>query len=579
MNTSCYDVNKSKKSIGAKNKQIEGTAFFDNRKSERYFSKKAKVNAITNCKESILSDKIVKAITDSIEMNFDIFHGTDGAKNFYIGCFDKGSVKGPNYIYMELNNKGKCINSQKEPKFLATNPHSHYVFLMIMAIKMHQNDKEIISNYEGIDFDAYNGFIDACFEKELFILNSAIEIAANEIIDGVTVGTTKDDSEYMEDFLEKRVSKIDLDLTPLFVKKKVMSNAAASIDIPNNVKKYEKPAVKPKRNFKTYLTSVRKKVLNRDLCFYHSEEELIADGMPEELIIRWKSGQAAFENNASTLTDQAIGLIASLKRNISVACLTGEAGGGKTTIGQTIAGCLGLPLVTINGNNDTDFASMILDYGAKDGSTYDIMKPALLAYCNGGVVVIDEITRIKGEMSTALNAMLDTRQFYDAPNGVQYKKHPNFKVICTMNQGIGYQTEELDTSLIDRFQKILFVPDPEKKVAIEIIKKATNYKNDSIIGMLWDVKTAIDLKAKEEQYESRTSLRGVIDWLNEAAITGEFVESSTTTILGKLLLKDIYATTQNIDSLSEGENTLVAYAIEIIKERFDDVTCDEEDFL
>lgn len=578
MNTNIYNLIKEKNFVGTKNKRIPKTAFSAQAKSDKFYSKNAQVNLTTGTKVSCLADKIVTAIVDSQELNFDIFHGKNGQKNFYLGCFDKGSVSGPNYIYMELNDKGKCISSNTSPKFLATNMHSHYVFLMILAIKMYEKDKEIITNFDSIDFKSYNGMIEACFERELFTLNSAIEIAAEKIINGVHVGDLSDEEEYFQQFASKIVGKIDLNLTSLFVEKKVYTNASASIDIPTNIPNYEKPKQKPKKNISTFYKNLREKVMKKELFIYKSEEDLVSHGFPEELIIRWQSGQDAFAKYAHTLTEQGIGLIASMRKNISVACLTGEAGGGKTTIGQAVAGCLGLPLITINGNNDTDFASMILDYGAKDGSTYDILKPALLAYCYGGVVVIDEISRIKGETSTALNAMLDGRGFYDAPNGVQYKKSPNFKVICTMNQGIGYQTEELDTSLIDRFQKVLFVPDPTKELAVEIISEATNYKNKEIIGMLWDIKVAIDEKAKEEEYESRTSLRGVIDWINEAYITGEFVISATTTILGKLLLKDIYATTQNIDELSEGENLLVAFAVDEIKDQLNELTCDEEDF-
>lgn len=96
---------------------------------------------------------------------------------------------------------------------------------------------------------------------------------------------------------------------------------------------------------------------------------------------------------------------------------------------------------------------------------------------------------------------------------------------------------------------------------------------------MWDVKTLIDEKAREEEAISRTSLRGVIDWINQSFITGEFVESAINTIIGKLILKDSSIYSQNIDYLmNDCDNELVAYAVSEIKDMFEDEDCLDTDF-
>lgn len=147
------------------------------------------------------------------------------------------------------------------------------------------------------------------------------------------------------------------------------------------------------------------------------------------------------------------------------------------------------------------------------------------------------------------------------------------------DQGAGYTTEELDTSLIDRFNKIMFVPDPEKGLAVNIIADSTGFKNKEIIEKMWDIKTMIDAKAREVEAISRTSLRGVIDWIDEAYVTGELVESAITTIIGKLMLKDEFISSGDKNYLlNECDNELVTYALESVISDLEDIEITEADF-
>ena len=555
-----YEFEKMIMGKGRKNLRIPDTAFSKGEISTQFYSRK---NNSTTLKKSVLSDKIVNAIVSAQKLDFNIFFGQKDGLDVFIGAFDNASVPGSNYIIMFSDRK-------KITKIAATNINSHYLYTMLLAYNLYCKDKEAIKYYSEID--TTTGMIDSDQQKQLFILNDNIYWTAKEL-DGINVldsNTAKDD---IIEIINEVVPHLTSNITSLLNENMVVITSSLKVNIDRDIPLYEVPVIVSKRkNSSEY----KKEVLNKNYFIYKDEKELA--GLPEELVIRYKSGQEAFEKYASTMDDDIFPLVKALTK-MNVICLTGEAGGGKTTIASAIAGCLGLPLITINGNNDTDYASMILDYGAKNGTTFAIEKPALLAYIHGGVVVIDEITRIKGEMSTALNAMLDTRQYYDAPNGIQYKKNPNFKVICTMNQGAGYSTEELDTSLIDRFNIVKYIQDPKKELAIEIISNSTGYTNKDIINKMWDVKTLIDEKAREEEAISRTSLRGVIDWINQSFITGEFVESAINTIIGKLILKDSSIYSQNIDYLiNDCDNELVAYAVSEIKDMFEDEDCLDTDF-
>ena len=549
-------------------RQIKNCAFSTKDTSDKFVSKKNKGNS-SNQKLSVLSNKIVDALFDAHEYGFNIFHGVKGKNEYFLGTFDRGSVSGPNYI-------GIILKGDKLVKAGYTNVFSHNLYVMMMAILAFRQDKEFLQNYAKVDLS--NGLIDTNQEQQLFVLNDCIYWVTKKLLEDSEIIDKKERAEDLDSFLEDFPENLQENITSVLVDNLAINNAALKLGVDKNIPGYTAPEVVMPKTMKERQEEIKKDVLAKKYFKYKTEAAIHKAGFPDDLIIRWKSGQEAFVKNAKNLSLESFGLVKSLSRQ-SVACLTGEAGGGKTTIAQTIAGCLGLPLVTVNGNADTDFASMILDYAAKDGETYAVLKPALLAYVHGGVVVIDEISRIKGEMSTALNAMLDKRDYYDAPNGVQYKKSKNFKVICTMNQGAGYTTEELDTSLVDRFNKIMFVPDPEKGLAVNIIADATGFKNKEIIEKMWDIKSMIDAKAREVEAISRTSLRGVIDWIDEAYVTGELVESAITTIIGKLMLKDEFISSGDKDYLlNECDNELVTYALESVISDLEDIEITEADF-
>lgn len=554
-----YEFNKMINGKG-KRGRIEHTAFQKAEVNTMYISKR---NKDTVLKASKLSDKIIQAFIDSKKYDFNIYYGKDGKDNILLGAFDNASIKGSNYIIVSGKNK-------EIENITATNINSHYLYLMMLAWNIFFQDKEAIKQYAALNFD--DGMLDSDQAKQVFTLNDNIYWTAKNL-DGLNIQDETNDNVDVKTVATQYVDCLESNITSLLSDNLATTNAALRIGIPNDIPLYVAPQAKSNNQ----KVDAKKDVLDKKYFIYKDVNEL--KEFPEDLVIRYKSGQEAFEKYAPTLDDEMFSLVRALKR-MNVVCLTGEAGGGKTTIASAIAGCLGLPLVTINGNNDTDFASMILDYGAKDGSTFAIEKPALQAYIHGGLVVIDEITRIKGEMSTALNAMLDTRQYYDAPNGVQYKKNPNFKVICTMNQGAGYSTEELDTSLIDRFNIIKYVQDPKKELAVEIVSNATGFVNKDIVGKMWEVKTLIDNKAREEEAISRTSMRGVIDWINQAFITGEFVQSAIDTIVGKLILKDSSVYSQDVDYLeNDCDNELIAYAVSEIKDFFEDEEVDFDDYI
>lgn len=507
-----YEFEKMIMGKGRKNLRIPDTAFSKGEISTQFYSRK---NNSTTLKKSVLSDKIVNAIVSAQKLDFNIFFGQKDGLDVFIGAFDNASVPGSNYIIMFSDRK-------KITKIAATNINSHYLYTMLLAYNLYYKDKEAIKYYSEID--TTTGMIDSDQQKQLFILNDNIYWTAKEL-DGINVldsNTAKDD---IIEIINEVVPHLTSNITSLLNENMVVITSSLKVNIDRDIPLYEVPVIVSKRkNSSEY----KKEVLNKNYFIYKDEKELA--GLPEELVIRYKSGQEAFEKYASTMDNDIFPLVKALTK-MNVICLTGEAGGGKTTIASAIAGCLGLPLITINGNNDTDYASMILDYGAKNGTTFAIEKPAL------------------------------------------------FKVICTMNQGAGYSTEELDTSLIDRFNIVKYIQDPKKELAIEIISNSTGYTNKDIINKMWDVKTLIDEKAREEEAISRTSLRGVIDWINQSFITGEFVESAINTIIGKLILKDSSIYSQNIDYLmNDCDNELVAYAVSEIRDMFEDEDCLDTDF-
>lgn len=184
------------------------------------------------------------------------------------------------------------------------------------------------------------------------------------------------------------------------------------------------------------------------------------------------------------------------------------------------------------------------------------------------VYVIDSINQINHQLSKISKGQLDEEVSIN--NSLEFQKLSHY---------INEMKQSLLVKLIDRFNKIMFVPDPEKGLAVNIIADSTGFKNKEIIEKMWDIKTMIDAKAREVEAISRTSLRGVIDWIDEAYVTGELVESAITTIIGKLMLKDEFISSGDKNYLlNECDNELVTYALESVISDLEDIEITEADF-
>ncbi len=137
--------------------------------------------------------------------------------------------------------------------------------------------------------------------------------------------------------------------------------------------------------------------------------------------------------------------------------LEGNPGVGKTTLVETLAQAVGMPLTRLNISEQTDlmdlFGSDVPIEGAEAGQFEWRDAPFLRAMRNGEWVLLDEMNLASQAVLEGLNACLDHRgQVYVSELDQTFSRHPDFVVFAAQNphhQGGG--RKGLPASFVNRF--------------------------------------------------------------------------------------------------------------------------------
>lgn len=199
--------------------------------------------------------------------------------------------------------------------------------------------------------------------------------------------------------------------------------------------------------------------------------------------------------------------------------IIGPAGTGKSVLTQIIANELGAPYDTIQATGGTETDDIVGGFIPKsDGDGFEFLVNGLLkAYSKGYVFNINEINMSPARILSILNQFADGTQSYSAPNGVTYKKHPNFLLTLTMNPGYT-DTEILNAALKNRFRVLVL----DRLSKAEYKARVHNYTrrvhnvtlNPALFDKLYDYSNKIMTLAQTFNETFEVSVRNAQDFVD-----------------------------------------------------------------
>lgn len=178
----------------------------------------------------------------------------------------------------------------------------------------------------------------------------------------------------------------------------------------------------------------------------------------------------------------------SARRNLM---LIGDAGVGKSSVVVEIANRLNIPVYQLACSGKTRFQHLVGSRELVGGETRWVDGPLTRAMREGGILLMDEVTRMDTGEQMNLAAVLDARSSLTIPDtGEVVKPHALFRVAATGNSGgfgddSGAYVGEKPSSFafLDRFQKIRVNPIPDD-VETSLLKQSSGLPDEIIALML-----------------------------------------------------------------------------------------------
>lgn len=257
---------------------------------------------------------------------------------------------------------------------------------------------------------------------------------------------------------------------------------------------------------------------------------------------------------------------------------TGPAGVGKTTTIRSIAGALGMPFVLVGGSANIEESDLLGCRGVEaiDGASVTTWTdgPITTAIRYGAFLLFDEVNSAEPGILMKLNTILDGSKSLILSTSEEVKVHQNFVFSEAMNVGAGYTgTDLLNQSHLDRMDEIFKISSKSVEEEAKIIASVTGYDNLLNIQKCCQVKRYIcDLIDEDgDASEQSCSPRRIIAWVKKAKRTGEFVESSLSTVISHISVYDDSFKTLDADDV-ETSSGIAAKAFEYIKDRLENVS-------
>lgn len=551
-----------------KNKRIPGTEFLAGTTETLYLSKENSTpTPFSFVPAMTLSYKIGAAIASSQDENYNIYKGNYKSGNLYVGCFENGKKSKNDYFVMVFDNTSNLNTSW------GTNIFSHHLFQMLIAISRYEGNSELDAMFESLDFDTEEKIIGANQKKPFFIAADNLYFVAKNKILNKSMADDVEENDFQV-FLED----LDTDITG-FVKKgykKSVTAPAKELGVKESQIKYLEMPKKIEIPVTRHMRCKAAKDKYYDGIETFAQREI--QNMPLMLQNGYELAKASFMANRDFFGEEEWELVDAIaQKDVRSINFTGPAGVGKTTTIRSIAGALGMPFILVGGSANIEEADLLgcRNVEAVDGVSITTWSdgPIAMAIRYGAFLLFDEVNAADPGILMKLNTILDGSKSLILNTSEEIKVHPNFVYAEAMNVGAAYAgTDQMNQSHFDRMDEMFKIATKSPEEEAKIISANTGYDNIENLKKMCIIKQHIlDLIMSEgDASEQICSPRRLICWAKKAKRTGEFIESSLSTVIAHLSIYDESFSHLTVEEVLNSDG-IAATVMDEIKEQFEGV--------
>lgn len=225
--------------------------------------------------------------------------------------------------------------------------------------------------------------------------------------------------------------------------------------------------------------------------------------------------------------------------------LTGNAGGGKSSLVQQLAAISGVPLVRFNCHTGVDDQMLI---GAKepDGETKTfkwIDGPVVQAMRNGWWLLLDEIDRATQPVLFVLQSVLEDDGKLELPTKEVVEKHPNFRIFASANT-VGAAgahrsfyvgaPSRMDEATLDRFGAAVYVDYMPIEMEKEILLRKVPDAHPKLVDAMLSIASEVRQQLESDNITATFSTRRMLHWARATVFGMHPRAAAEITILNKL---------------------------------------------